>query len=931
MGLLRSETMKYARLVLPTGPDAKVILEAMGMPDGCLSQGSKFCSVEFVDSNAKLMSRPFKNYVSRVDDLMRILKVVRDDIATSDLAESRVTSKIQEFFQNKELDFESVEKELKVYDEQFKKLADTNERLLIEKLEVEQELELLTFAAEYLSRTSAGGTDMATPLLGEADGLGLCNIAGVVDTKDKNRLWKAIWRASRGKAYFQSGDVKEFTDKNGSKCEKEVFVVYFQGAVESAMKARLERVAIGYGASLYSWPSYGSAAATRRDQLKQNLSEKEDVLKEFTKSRNQDREDMVRPVCSGGNSKAEEYWYFVKKEKSIYSTLNKFEEGQTLQTDVWFPECEAEALKALLDSVKVATKPLLIPQKLPSGQEPPTFTKINDFTAPWQLVVDTYGIPNYQTLNPAVITTVTFPFIFGMMYGDIGHGSLLFCAGLLLCWFGPSVKYSMPEAHMARYVILQMGFFAVFAGFMYNDLFGIISLELFETRWDATADATSKLHSPIDSFDHRNLGVDNSVGPYPFGMDYSWHGKANELLEVNSLKMKLSVLMGVLQMTLGVFLKWSNAVHDRSKIDFFCECIPMLMFMMCFFGYMDFMILYKWTHVIPGTPTDPHTTWEGAFTNSSGPPGIINSLICMAMHTADPQPLWAGSTGTASMCMLGVVLSVPWLLCPKPFLLKHLHQKSQRHKAKKVVNQVMQEVVGDLQDETFEAHPTCIQFVEAAMEKYPDIKKTKEKILQLQDSTYEASRASVAETRAHYGECRQELLEVVEEMMKKESKSVVTNLRDEIVAVAEAHHLDMGDEGGGHGHGGKFEFGEILIHQIIETIEFVLGTVSHTASYLRIWALSLAHQQLSDVFYKKTLGMGLVAAPNPILGAFMVWFLFGAWFLVTVLVLLMMDVLECFLHTLRLHWVEFQSKFYKNTGTSFRPYDILAVVMEEDK
>lgn len=119
-----------------------------------------------------------------------------------------------------------------------------------------------------------------------------------------------------------------------------------------------------------------------------------------------------------------------------------------------------------------------------------------------------------------------------------------------------------------------------------------------------------------------------------------------------------------------------------------------------------------------------------------------------------------------------------------------------------------------------------------------------------------------------------------------------------------------------------------MIHQVIETIEYVLGTVSHTASYLRLWALSLAHQQLALVFFQKTILAGLtISFPFNVVAIFIS---FAVWFVITLAILMGMDVLECFLHTLRLHWVEFQSKFYKADGYAFIPYRHESVLEEEE-
>jgi len=165
----------------------------------------------------------------------------------------------------------------------------------------------------------------------------------------------------------------------------------------------------------------------------------------------------------------------------------------------------------------------------------------------------------------------------------------------------PLLKMIIPH----RYMFALMGFFSIFCGFIFNDYLSL-DLDLFGSCY------------PINDLEPGSVIPRSSPDcVYPFGLDPVWFVSVDYLKYVNSLKMKISVIIAVVHMTLGVFIKASNTLYHCQMIDFFFSFIPQLIFLLLLFGYMDFLIIYKW-----------NVDWD--YSNVP-PPSVITTMINMPL------------------------------------------------------------------------------------------------------------------------------------------------------------------------------------------------------------------------------------------------------------------------------------------------------------
>ena len=232
--------------------------------------------------------------------------------------------------------------------------------------------------------------------------------------------------------------------------------------------------------------------------------------------------------------------------------------------------------------------------------------------------------------------------MFGLMFGDMGHGSILGFLGLFLTLGADRLqKTGFKSLLPFRYFLLLMGLCSTYSGFMYNEFFAMPT-QIFGSCYNL--DAKREWFKADDMATHSKLWFYDRPDfkcTYPFGIDPVWGLSSQRLTFTNNIKMKLSVIMGIAHMTIGVIIKGGNTLFRGDYPSFLFEVVAGLVMLLGLFGWMDVLIFAK--YFFPRNFTDYRevmsfqgkTEYVCDVTNRNTP-SVINIMITTVFSGGSP-------------------------------------------------------------------------------------------------------------------------------------------------------------------------------------------------------------------------------------------------------------------------------------------------------
>ena len=348
--------------------------------------------------------------------------------------------------------------------------------------------------------------------------------------------------------------------------------------------------------------------------------------------------------------------YFIKRERTICEVLDYFHKDSSLSkyyiAEAWVVTSRIVDLERISESIDTETQPVisLLNRAL---DKPPTKFPANEVFENFHFLTESYGIPSYREINPSVFMISTFPFLFGLMFGDVGHAFVLIVVAAILFYLSkkasnslaPKSSETLQTVLSVRYLILLLGLHSLFAGFIYNDFFS----------------RSIKFLPSAFKIENGTAVLKNFRYVYPLGIDPIWNISSNRLIMYNSYKMKQSIVVGVFHMLFGLSLQAVNQFSNGDFSGFGFQFIPKLLFFISTFGYLGFIILLKWL-----IPVD--TSLITVF---------ISMVLGFGKLPEDQPTLFFGQEMIQRCLVIIAFLSVPLMLFGEP-LFKFFKEKRLR-------------------------------------------------------------------------------------------------------------------------------------------------------------------------------------------------------------------------------------------------------------
>ena len=497
MSMFRSVVMKHKNLRLPRDHAVQIMDKLGRVKDG----------IEFIDLNKNLLEGQ-KNFfgmikrcnesegrISRIETICNkynktFVKFKSYNQFLEELDQEEMNSKKNNalFFDLVEHELIEDEKKLNDLTSNYDRIAEDLDHLKEKKAVYDKLAQLLAnensdFSMNLNSANLYNINSNRNSALGNSDDetgnriTGIQTMAGVINSEDEIKMKRMIFRVSRGRATPSFFDLELRSSASKEKLIKKIYTIFFPSSQDNILLSKLIKICDMYNASRISIPN-PKELKNEILNIQKDISIKDNILKESKTS----IDGFIRSKIGNENdnipSKYELYLQYFKKEKAIYNNLNRckltdnFVEGAVWVPEEMFPKIQEQLNKISADLSLSASFGDLPPTSL----SPPTYINTNELTWVFQEITDAYGVPRYREINPSLYSIVTFPFLFGVMFGDIGHGGLLLLFGLYLVFWADDIQKSNSPLKVAlkvRYMLLLMGIFAFYCGFMYNDFLSI--------------------------------------------------------------------------------------------------------------------------------------------------------------------------------------------------------------------------------------------------------------------------------------------------------------------------------------------------------------------------------------------------------------------------------------------------------------------------